>query len=110
MYGRDLFLVENELGRHSIGDRTAGLRRDADGSLAITIGHHRPDDTSNWLPAPAGPCHLALRAYEGHAPVGRGPLVPARPDDLGRGRSGPLRLIGAAFGMRAMQRSALRAE
>jgi len=69
VYGRDLFLVENALGRQSIGDRTPGLRRDADGSLAITIGHHRPDEPSNWLPAPAGPCYLALRAYEGHAPV-----------------------------------------
>jgi hypothetical protein len=69
VYGRDLFLVENELGRYSIGDRTPGLRRDADGSLPITIGHQRPDDTSNWLPAPAGPCYLALRAYEGHAAV-----------------------------------------
>jgi hypothetical protein len=69
VYGRDLFLVENELGRYSIGDRTPGLRRDRDGSLAVTIGHERPDDTSNWLPAPAGPCFLALRAYEGHAAV-----------------------------------------
>jgi hypothetical protein len=69
VYGRDLFLVENELGRYSIGDRTPGLRRDADGSLPITIGHQRPDDTSNWLPAPAGPCYVALRAYEGHAAV-----------------------------------------
>jgi hypothetical protein len=69
VYGRDLFLVENELGRYSIGDRTPGLRRDADGSLPITIGHQRPDDTSNWLPAPSGPGYLALRAYEGHAAV-----------------------------------------
>ena len=35
----------------------------------ITIGHERPADTANWLPAPAGPCYLALRAYEGHAEV-----------------------------------------
>ncbi|HEU0169914.1 MAG TPA: DUF1214 domain-containing protein, partial [Acidimicrobiales bacterium] len=69
VYDRDLFLVENELGRYSIGDRTPGLRRDADGSLPITIGHQRPGDTSNWLPAPSGPCYLALRAYEGHAAV-----------------------------------------
>jgi hypothetical protein len=45
------------------------LRRDRDGTLAVTIGHERPDDTSNWLPAPAGPCFLALRAYEGHSGV-----------------------------------------
>ncbi len=89
LYGRDLFFVENELGRHSVGDRTPGLRRDTDGSLAITIGHDRPDDTSNWLPAPAGPCFLALRAYEGLAPIVEArwfppDLTPAVPTDQGR--------------------------
>ncbi len=89
VYGRDLFFVENELGRHSVGDRTPGLRRETDGSLAITIGHDRPDDTSNWLPAPAGPCFLALRAYEGLAPIVEArwfppDLTPAVPTDQGR--------------------------
>lgn len=65
LYGPDMFFVDNELGRHSVGDRTPGLERDAEGSLAVTIGHERPDRTANWLPAPAGPCVLALRAYEG---------------------------------------------
>ena len=69
VYGPDLFLVDNEIDRHSIGDRTPGLRRDADGSITITLGHQRPDETANWLPTPDGPCVLALRAYEGQPEV-----------------------------------------
>ncbi|HEX5947499.1 MAG TPA: DUF1254 domain-containing protein [Acidimicrobiales bacterium] len=69
LYGPDMFLVDNEIGRHSIGDRTPGLCRDPDGSLTVTIGHDRPAVTANWLPAPAGPCVLVLRAYEGAASV-----------------------------------------
>ena len=69
LYGTDMFLVDNEIGRHSIGDRTPGLCREPDGSLTVTIGHDRPAATANWLPAPAGPCVLVLRAYEGAAPV-----------------------------------------
>lgn len=69
VYGSDMFLVENEIDRYSIGDRTPGLRREPDGSLALTIGGPRPDDTSNWLPAPPGRFALAMRVYEGHAEV-----------------------------------------
>jgi hypothetical protein len=70
VYGPDLFLVPNALGRHSVGDRTPHLRRDPDGGLTITIGARRPPaGTANWLPAPAGPGALVLRCYEGHAPV-----------------------------------------
>jgi len=69
LYGPDMFLVDNEIGRHSIGDRTPGLCREPDGSLAVTIGHDSPAGTANWLPAPAGPCVLVLRAYEGAASV-----------------------------------------
>jgi hypothetical protein len=68
-YGTDLFLVDNRLGRHSIGDRTAGLRRAAGGALTLDIGQRPPADPSNWLPTPGGPCVLVLRAYEGHPPV-----------------------------------------
>jgi len=59
------FLVDNPIGRFSIGDRTPGLVRNADGSLDILIQHERPDGAlaANWLPAPRGPMRLALRAY-----------------------------------------------
>jgi hypothetical protein len=65
VYGPDMFLVANEIDRWSLGDRTPGLPRGDDGSLAITIGGPRPADTSSWLPAPAGPYRLGLRVYEG---------------------------------------------
>jgi hypothetical protein len=65
MYGEDLFLVENEIGRYSIGDRTPGLRRGRDGSLTIRIQHRRPaaGGTANWLPAPKGRFRVAMRLY-----------------------------------------------
>lgn len=59
------YLVENPIGRYSIGDRTPGLVREDDGSTIICIQHDRPEGrlAPNWLPAPAGPMRLALRAY-----------------------------------------------
>jgi hypothetical protein len=41
----DFYLVANPIGRYSIGDRTPGLRRDADGSLTIVIQHDPPADS-----------------------------------------------------------------
>lgn len=68
VYGQDMYLVDNEIDRWAIGDRTVGLRRDTTG-LAITVGGPRPADIANWLPAPAGPYLLALRVYEGRPGV-----------------------------------------
>ena len=66
LYGRkDCLLVPNPIGRHSIGDRTRGLRHDADGGLSIAIQAEDPGPGRNWLPAPAGePFYLALRLYQ----------------------------------------------
>jgi hypothetical protein len=64
-YGPDMFLVENELERYALGDRTPDLARDRDGGLTVTIGHDRPADVRNWLPTPEGPYVLVLRVYEG---------------------------------------------
>jgi len=60
-----LFFADNPIRRYSIGDRTPGLRRNADGSLDLYIQQALPPaaDRSNWLPAPAGPLSLILRAY-----------------------------------------------
>ncbi len=64
LYGPDRFFVANAIGRHAIGDRTAGLRYGPDGSLDILVQHEQPaDGPSNWLPAPAGPFYLILRMY-----------------------------------------------
>ncbi len=63
LYGEDRFFTANAIGRYAIGDRTPGLRYEADGSLAIAISHARPASIDNWLPAPAGPFYLILRLY-----------------------------------------------
>lgn len=63
--GRD-FLVENPIDRYSVSDRTSGLVRGADGSLAIYIQSDQPGDAdaaANWLPTPRGPFSVSLRAY-----------------------------------------------
>jgi len=59
------FLVENPINRFSIGDRTKGLVKNADGSIDILIQRDRPtgDKAANWLPAAAGPMRMSLRAY-----------------------------------------------
>jgi hypothetical protein len=65
MYGLpDQLMVENPIGRYSIGDRSE-LRYGKDGSLTIYIQHDSPGKTkaSNWLPAPDGPFSLQFRMY-----------------------------------------------
>lgn len=59
------FFTDNPLGRYAIGDRTPGLTHSLDGALDIWIGHEDPgaERRSNWLPAPAGPFALFMRAY-----------------------------------------------
>jgi hypothetical protein len=63
---RDCMLVPNLIDRYRIGDRSRGLRRDADGGLTIRLQHPSPGaaDEANWLPAPEGPFYLCLRAYQ----------------------------------------------
>ena len=62
----DLNLIPNSVNRYSIGDRTAGLRRDADGGLTL---HLQPDSPgqgkeANWLPThPEQAWFLILRMY-----------------------------------------------
>lgn len=59
------FFVDNPIERYSIGDRTPDLVRAPDGSLTLYLQHARPTgEQNNWLPAPAGPMRLILRAYE----------------------------------------------
>ena len=59
------FFTDNPLDRYAIGDRTPGLKTNPDGSLDIWIGHADPgpERAANWLPAPAGPFALFMRAY-----------------------------------------------
>lgn len=57
-------LAPNPIGRYVIGDRTKGLKREADGSVTIAIQADDPGQAqrSNWLPAPKGPFYLVIRA------------------------------------------------
>lgn len=73
---RDYMLVANPIDRYSIGDRTPGLRFDADGGLTLHIQHAPPLDEAaraNWLPAPADEFFLCLRAYLPRAEMVDGP-------------------------------------
>lgn len=59
-------LVENPIDRYSVGNRTAGLIYNDDGSLDFVLQHDTPDTPemrANWLPTPKGAFHISLRAY-----------------------------------------------
>lgn len=58
-------LVQNDINRYSIGDRTKGLKYNSDGSLTIYVQYKSPgkDKEGNWLPAPNGPMQIAARMY-----------------------------------------------
>lgn len=60
----DKLLVPNPINRYSIGNRTRGLVRGADGGLTIAIQADPPADPSaNWLPAPRQNFYMVLRLY-----------------------------------------------
>jgi len=64
-YGKDNFLIDNEINRYSINDRS-GVKYNADGSLDILLQPLPPEDKTlmgNWLPVKAEPFHLYLRIY-----------------------------------------------
>jgi hypothetical protein len=75
------FFTDNPIGRYSIGNRTRGLKVNADGSTDLLLQADAParaEDAANWLPAPRGPFRLTLRAYlpdpalvRGEAPLPR---------------------------------------
>lgn len=60
-----LYFTENPIDRYTIGDRTAGLKRGADGSFEIVMSRSEPASPgANWLPTPAqGNFVPILRAY-----------------------------------------------
>ena len=68
----DYYLVDNPLGRFSIGDRTHGIQRADDGTLTLTISHAHPADpvaAANWLPAPDAEFRLVFRLYIPQDPI-----------------------------------------
>jgi hypothetical protein len=70
-------LIENPARRYSIGDRTPGLRLNADGSLDILIQKDAPaSEQANWLPVGEGAFSLVLRLYEPRAAAFDGRFKP----------------------------------
>ena len=66
VYGENHFFYANDLDRFSLGTKNKDLHVADDGSLTLTAGGPEPTDPealANWLPAPAGPFSLYLRAY-----------------------------------------------
>ncbi|MGD9758044.1 MAG: DUF1254 domain-containing protein [Comamonas sp.] len=61
------YMVENPIKRYSIGDRTKGMKFNADGSLDIWLQptDPGPDKRANWLPTPEKNLfYLMARAYQ----------------------------------------------
>ena len=66
------FLFDNPIQRYSIGDRTPGIQRDADGGLEIVIQRTPPSGAAraNWLPTPPSkPFGLVFRTYRPREPL-----------------------------------------
>ncbi|WP_431241404.1 DUF1214 domain-containing protein [Flavobacterium sp. P21] len=60
------FLVPNKINRYSIGNKTKGLKYEANGDLIIYMQKDSPgkDKESNWLPTPQkGPFMFVMRIY-----------------------------------------------
>jgi hypothetical protein len=66
MYDTTFNFTPNPINRYALGDRTAGLKKDADGGLTIYIQSISPgkDKESNWLPTPTnGSFLMVMRTY-----------------------------------------------
>jgi hypothetical protein len=59
------FFTDNPLRRYALRNTSPSLRYGDDGGLDIWISHEDPgpERAGNWLPAPAGPFALFMRAY-----------------------------------------------
>jgi hypothetical protein len=72
MYDPQDYLYPNQIDRYEVGNRTAGLVYNRNGSLTIYIQHNEPAtaaEQANWLPAPPAGFHLILRLYQPQASV-----------------------------------------
>ena len=75
--GSKFYLVANAIDRYSIGDRTAELVSDDDGSVTIYIQRDPPDEDkrSNWLPTPGGRFRPLMRMYQPRAEILNGEYI-----------------------------------
>ena len=66
MYDATFNFTANPINRYAIGDRTEGLKKDADGGLTIYIQNDSPgsDNEPNWLPSTSsGAFLMVMRTY-----------------------------------------------
>ncbi|MEX3933593.1 DUF1254 domain-containing protein [Paraburkholderia phymatum] len=61
-YAKDGALGESAPAHAAVGDK-AGVRRNRDGSIDVTVSSVRQRKAANWLPAPRGDFQLVLRLY-----------------------------------------------
>jgi hypothetical protein len=68
----------NPLKRYSLGTKNKTLQYNADGSLTLYAGAMSPgkEKETNWLPAPAEPFSLYVRAYSGEKAILDGTWTP----------------------------------
>jgi len=64
-YGSDYNLIPNQINRYSIGNRTPGIRKNADGGITFYFQKESPrsDKVSNWLPTGSEAWFTILRMY-----------------------------------------------
>jgi hypothetical protein len=77
MYGPDHFFVPNAANVYAVGDRTAGLAQNPDGSLDVYVQSTSPaGHEASWLPSPvSGAFQMILRIYLPSQPVTGGTYV-----------------------------------
>jgi hypothetical protein len=69
--GTDYNFIPNKIKRYSIGDRTLGVKENADSGTTFYFQNESPgtDKESNWLPIGDGAWFVVLRLYNPHQEV-----------------------------------------
>lgn len=65
IYDRSTNFAANAIDRYSLGDRTPGLQKNADGGVTLYLQAEDPgpQKRANWLPIPREPFYATFRAY-----------------------------------------------
>jgi hypothetical protein len=71
VYGTDYNFIPNRINRYSIGDRTRGVKKNADGGITFYFQNEPPgsEKESNWLPTGSEAWFTILRMYIPHPAV-----------------------------------------